>query len=308
MSCLRRRQNFQIGDDDTYEIETQKVCLADVFWYTNSSLGHVGVVIHYKDQDRDAGHPCKKLHRAKTIKAKSIGLNDVLWVETRYFRRQEQEISTELKICIENTQISEEIANKICEEYNQRDEMNRCEDSQSFIDHMIYELRLTPRFTFKQMEPEPPPSFFSFLYSSSKTSSLGSRVVLSSKVAEEFGKLIKKDLKSCKRNMTEVLQSLQIDDVLTIAEKIIMRLSSLEEVPTDWKEYIKIFGEELWAVLGPKFFKKFIDDDMIRRMGDKFKSLLVFIDFAKEIRVDPLRAVFLWFAIQVLIYFIQKVS
>ena len=79
------------------------------------------------------------------------------------------------------------------------------------------------------------------------------------------------------------------------------------EKPIEWKVIFMIFGEELLAVLGPKFFENF-EEDRIKRMGIKFKSLLDSIDFARTIGVDPIRAVLLWFAFQAVICFFQKVS
>lgn len=97
-----------------------------------------------------------------------------------------------------------------------------------------------------------------------------------------------------------------MDGVINIANYIKEQVSSLEE-KADWKEYVKIFGKAFLVKLGPRFFRKFDEND-IRRMGDKFKSLFIFIDYAGKIGVNKLYAVLLWFAIQALFYFIQKVS
>lgn len=184
-----------------------------MYWYTNNSK-HVGVVINYKDENQDAGHPCKILHLAEDIKAKVDGLTDVLWVKTRNFTEQQENTNKKLKIKIRDTQISEEMANMICQKFNQRDELSRCGSSESFADHMLYELYITPGFTFRQVQQNPPPSYFSWFissFSSSKTSALGSSSMVSSKMSGEFCKLMKKDLESCKRNIMKVLQSLQMD-------------------------------------------------------------------------------------------------
>ena len=247
---------------------------------------------------------------AMEIKVDCGRRNDVLWARTRNFTTSQQnKKSTKLQNHIKNTQISEEMAKMICNKFNQRAEENRCGDPKSFADHMLYELQMTPRFTFIQVQPKPPPSFFSFLSfsSSSITSSSGSSSMLSSKMAEEFCKLVIKNLKSCKDNIMEVLGLLHIEksDVLLIAKNIVKRI--LAEKPTEWKGIFIIFGEELWAVLGPRFFEIF-EEDWIQRMEIKFQSLLVYIDFARTIGVDPKRAVFLWFTFQAVILFFQKVS
>ena len=241
-------------------------------------------------------------------------VNGAKWAKIRNFTKsQQQDQSNKLKICIENIKISEDMANEFRDIFNQRNELNRCEDSKGFADDLMRELHITPRFTFKESNQQQKPNhkekpgFLSSLYEVSKAASRSSSMI-SSGVAEEFFKLIKKDPEKCKDALMKVLQSFEITDVLDIVKEIIEKICSKEVTVTDWKDCLKIFGKVLFAALGPKFFKNFEDEDVRRRMGDKFKSIPVFINFARTIGVDPMRAVLLWFAIQFLIHFIKKVS
>ena len=287
---LCRRGIFNI-EDDSYEVQIAKTYRADVYRYTNNILQHFGLVIHYKDVDEDEGLPGKYLY--KVIDGGEI------WARcTRFTQNLELAVGAELELVVEDAQISKEQAEEICHVFNQGHSHHGNNNGQEFVNDMLYQLRLAPAYTFRQ-RPTPVPSFSSFSSSSSYLSSVN--------LAFECCKLMSKDLERCEEHITRILNSLEIEDVASIVRKMMRQISSLSrEERTDWWAWIRIFGEVLLEKLGPQFFEN-LDRETIRRMGDKYKSLRNFVDHLQP-SIGFQAAVLLWFAIQITIYLIQKVS
>ena len=278
-----------------------------MYRYTNNILQHFGLVIHYKDVDEDEGLPGKYLYKV-------IDGGEIIWARcTRFTQNLELAVGAELELVVEDAQISKEQAEEICHVFNQGHSHHGNNNGQEFVNDMLYQLRLAPAYTFRQ-RPTPVPSFssyfpfslFSAFSSSSSYLSQYSPSMSSVNLAFEYCKLMSKDLERCEEHITRILNSLQIEDV-SIVSKMMRRISSLSrEERTDWWAWIKIFAEVLLEILGPQFFEN-LDRETIRRMGDKYKSLRNFVDHLQT-PIGFQAAVLLWFAIQITIYLIQKVS